>query len=246
MNAAVESASHYFKFESELLSAEDAFNRATLSEFNGRFVSVEIDIALEFYQESVGHLDLSLKRVKKMLRLVRKEACISEFNDALEIRLAELGVNDFPRISSGRSKIRSLEDALVVQKSEFKALRRYAVKAIEAVGTIADATARGLFVATLLGEPNELKTAKGELEYGKRTVTALLAATTRATALALEDIFPLGSELLLDPKSDVRTVEICHVTFSESDQSSTSRKLSVEATDVRRHLAHGDTLGSCR
>ncbi len=200
MDAAVRGASDYFAFKRAVLEAENAFNRATLTEFKGRLITDEIDGALDSYVRAQGHLDRAIDGTDEMLALVRANGCLAEFDAALASRLEEAGANDHKRVSEQTIPISTIEDVLLVQKAEFQALSSHLTDAIRATGDFEDEIAAGTFVATLLGEPNELKTAKGELEYGIRTVTDLLAVTTHSTAVALEDIFPLGSELLLDEK----------------------------------------------
>ena len=198
-------------------------------------------MAKRFYEQSIAHLDVVLQQTATMIGVLRVSACAVAFNDALEKHFSELGVNDLKRISSTKEKreINALMDALLVYVDEFATLRGYAVGALEATDDFANDIKQGRFVISYLDTPSRLRTVKLKVRSSLRIVELLVGETTRASALAYEDILPLDPQLLREKKVADPNVTVCH------GPTRGGTNLSVAAAEVFDHLEHGDTLGPC-
>ncbi|MCZ6511240.1 MAG: hypothetical protein O7A62_11695, partial [Alphaproteobacteria bacterium] len=199
------------------------------------------EVAKRVYEQSIAHLDVALQQTATMIGVLRVTACAVAFNDALKNHFSELEVNELKRISSAkeRREINTLMDALLVYVDEISTLRGYAVEAIEATDDFADEIKQGLFVATYLDTPSKLRAAKSNVTTSRRSVELLVGETTRASALAYEDILPLDPKLLREKKVADPNVSLCH------GPTRGGTNLSVAAAKVFDHLEHGDTLGPC-
>ena len=120
---------------------------------------------------------------------------------ALAQRFIDQDVNGLPRIGQDNRQIVTIEDFLFVKKSEIATLRQFTNDAIQATIALTEEINAGLFVATLLGGPNDLKEAKTALGFGRLKVSNLFFTGAKATGIAVGDIFPLGFEFLLDAKT---------------------------------------------
>lgn len=198
-------------------------------------------MAKRFYEQSIAHLDVAVQQTATMIGVLRVRACAAAFNDALEKHFSELKVNELKRISSAKEgrEINTLTDAMLVHIEELTTLRGYAVEALEATDDFADEIKQGLFVATYLDTPSRLRAAKFNVTTSLRIVELLIGETTRASALAYEDILPLDAKLLREKKVADPNVTVCH------GPTKGGTILSVAAVDVFSHIEHGDTLGPC-
>lgn len=189
------------------MAVEDQYNRATLREFNGKLIGNEIRIALGLYEESITDLDLGVQKIDQLLAIVSANEALPEFLPALAQRFADVNVNGLPRIGQDSRQIVTIEDFLLVKKSELATLRQFTEDAIHATIAITEEINAGLFVATLLGGPNQLKAKKTALGFGRLSVANLFFTGAKATGLAVGDNFPLGFEFLLDPKTETDDID---------------------------------------
>ena len=186
------------------MSVEEQYNRATFREFNGTLIGNEIKLALQLYQDAITELDVSLQKIDELLVIVRTNESLPEFDAALAQRFVDQNVNELPRIGKDNRQIVTIEDFLLVKKSEIATLRQFSDDAIQATIAITEEINAGLFVATLLGGPNDLKAAKTALGFGRLKVSNLFFTGAKATGIAVGDIFPLGFEFLRAAKTETQ------------------------------------------
>lgn len=191
-------------FIQEQSTMEQLFNRASLEEFHGRKSGDIIDRALEGLEKSLNGLDEAIAKNREMLGFLARQdyELYPEFEAALARHLGELEVNALSRVGKDDRTITTLEDILVVFSSEFEALREMTEATSSATRGLEPQIADGLFVATVLEGKTPFNQAKVSLGFGRGLVETLMSTACHATILAVEDVWPLGFDFLLEPKTE--------------------------------------------
>lgn len=191
-------------FIAEQDKAEQFSNRATLREFHGKIVGDRTKAGIEAYERSLDGIDEAILYSRILLIMAEAKPMIPKFVSALGKRIKSGKVNKLERLGVDRRRIKTLADILRVIQAEFIALRDFTNRNIAVVRGLQSHFDDGTFVATFMRRQTEFNKSHAKLGFGRDTVEVLVAHACGATILASEDIFPLGYEFLLKPKTGKR------------------------------------------